>query len=76
MKRGREGDEDDFDEPPSKVCRTINVDRFSKLSDEVLVRILSFLPISSLLVCQRYAATTRLFCAFTDMQDFLKSLVV
>lgn len=46
--------EDCDGEPPTKVRRVIKVDRLSKLSDELLVRILSFVPIDSLLVCQRY----------------------
>lgn len=51
MKRSREVD--DEVEPPAKVRRVARVDRLSKLSDELLVRILSFLPVSSLLTSQR-----------------------
>lgn len=50
MKRLREV-EDDF-EHPAKVRRIANIDRLSKLSDELLIRILSFLPVSSLLTSQ------------------------
>jgi hypothetical protein len=54
MKRVRE-DCDGYDEEhPTKVRRVIKIDRLSKLSDELLVRILSFVPVDSLLVCQRY----------------------
>ncbi|KAH3908429.1 hypothetical protein HBH56_174920 [Parastagonospora nodorum] len=51
MKRARE--DCDGELPPPKVRRVINFDRLSKLSDELLVRILSFVPVDSLLVCQR-----------------------
>ncbi|KAF2033500.1 hypothetical protein EK21DRAFT_58705 [Setomelanomma holmii] len=50
MKRAR-GDCDG--EPPAKLRRVARKDRLSKLSDELLVRILSFVPVSSLLVCER-----------------------
>jgi len=52
MKRARE--DCDGELAPPKVRRVINFDRLSKLSDELLVRILSFVPVNSLLVCQRY----------------------
>lgn len=52
MKRVRESDDDI--ENPSKVRRVSRNDILSRLSDELLVRILSFIPVSSLLVCQRY----------------------
>ncbi|KAF2129108.1 hypothetical protein P153DRAFT_292180 [Dothidotthia symphoricarpi CBS 119687] len=51
MKRSRE--EGDDGEHASKVRRVSRVDRLSKLSDELLVRILSFIPVASLLICQR-----------------------
>ncbi|KAH8716930.1 hypothetical protein GQ44DRAFT_742208 [Phaeosphaeriaceae sp. PMI808] len=51
MKRVR--DEDCDGVRPTKVRRVINFDRLSKLSDELLVRILSFIPVATLLVCQR-----------------------
>ncbi|KAF2855287.1 hypothetical protein T440DRAFT_415558 [Plenodomus tracheiphilus IPT5] len=40
-------------EHPAKVRRLSRPDRLSRLSDELLVRILSFVPVPSLLVCQR-----------------------
>lgn len=51
MKRSRE--EESHDEHPAKVRRLSRPDRLSRLSDELLVRILSFVPVPSLLVCQR-----------------------
>lgn len=46
---------------PQKRIRTRNdirpVDRLSRLSNELLLHILSFLPVSSLNVCQRYIYT-------------------
>ncbi len=51
MKRSREVENEA--EHPAKVRRVANVDRLSKLSDELLIRILSFLSVSSLLTSQR-----------------------
>ena len=51
MKRSRE--EGDDSQHPAKVRRVAKIDRLSQLSDELLVRILSYLPVSSLLTSQR-----------------------
>jgi len=51
MKRAYDGDDDG--EHPAKVQRLIHPDKLSRLSEELLVRILSFVPVPSLLVCQR-----------------------
>ncbi|EMD87600.1 hypothetical protein COCC4DRAFT_192928 [Bipolaris maydis ATCC 48331] len=51
MKRAHDGDDDN--EPPTKVQRLLHPDRLSRLSEELLVRVLSFIPVPSLLVCQR-----------------------
>ncbi|CAO2648502.1 Nn.00g077690.m01.CDS01 [Neocucurbitaria sp. VM-36] len=51
MKRARE-EEDDFGHS-AKVRRLSKVDNLSSLSDELLIRILSFIPVPSLLICQR-----------------------
>ncbi|EUC43857.1 hypothetical protein COCMIDRAFT_99698 [Bipolaris oryzae ATCC 44560] len=51
MKRAHDGDEEN--EPPAKVQRLLHPDRLSRLSEELLVRVLSFIPVPSLLVCQR-----------------------
>ncbi|KAG9195788.1 hypothetical protein G6011_00909 [Alternaria panax] len=51
MKRAHEGDDDG--EHPAKVQRLSHPDRLSGLSEELLVRVLSFVPVPSLLVCQR-----------------------
>ncbi|KAF1979223.1 hypothetical protein BU23DRAFT_642493 [Bimuria novae-zelandiae CBS 107.79] len=51
MKRVRE--EEDHSDQPAKVRRIQACDRLSKLSDELLIRILSFVPVPSLLLCQR-----------------------
>ena len=51
MKRARDGEDDG--EHTAKVQRLLNPDRLSKLSEEILVRVLSFVPVPSLLVCQR-----------------------
>ncbi|KAF1844527.1 uncharacterized protein K460DRAFT_376191 [Cucurbitaria berberidis CBS 394.84] len=50
MKRTREEDDIGY---PVKVRRLSKVDRLTRLSDELLVRILSFVPTPSLLTCQR-----------------------
>ncbi|USP80548.1 uncharacterized protein yc1106_07822 [Curvularia clavata] len=51
MKRAHDGDDDN--ERPAKAQRLLHPDRLSGLSDELLVRVLSFIPVPSLLVCQR-----------------------
>ncbi|KAF1961366.1 hypothetical protein CC80DRAFT_488655 [Byssothecium circinans] len=50
MKRTR--DDADYSDQPPKARRISAIDRLSGLSDELLVRILSFVPIPTLLVCQ------------------------
>lgn len=48
---------DEAGDAPSvaKRLRPNTTDRFSVLSDELLLRILSFLPISDLVLCERWA---------------------
>ena len=53
VKRYRHEDSDS--QPVRKRLRPDVPDRLSYLSDEVLLRTLSFLPVSDLLLCQRYA---------------------
>jgi len=52
----RSGDELTESPPSKRLCvgKTDPTDRLSSLSDEILLHILSFLPIPSLAVCQRY----------------------
>lgn len=57
MKRGR--DEDDAGEHSAKIHRISKIDNLSKLSDELLVRVLSFVPVPALLICQRYVRELR-----------------
>ena len=52
-KRPREGDVDD--QRSTKQPRRENPDRLSLLSDELLLRTLSFLSVSDLVSCQRCA---------------------
>ncbi|KAK3112654.1 hypothetical protein LTR53_010851 [Teratosphaeriaceae sp. CCFEE 6253] len=51
-KRGREDDVDSRP-GPSKRSRPANVDHLSRLSDELTLRVLSYLPVAQLVVCQR-----------------------
>ncbi|KAH9883074.1 hypothetical protein J1614_000442 [Plenodomus biglobosus] len=51
MKRSYE--DEDHDDYPAKVRRLSRPDRLSRLSDELLVRILSFVSVPCLLLCQR-----------------------
>ncbi|KAF1944875.1 hypothetical protein EJ02DRAFT_442224 [Clathrospora elynae] len=51
MKRAHEGEVNS--EHTTKARRLSNPDRLSRLSEELLVRILSFIPVPALLVCQR-----------------------
>ena len=54
-KRRRESDESDASTRKRRQDSSVGpVDRLSSLSNELLLHILSFLPISSLSVCQRY----------------------
>lgn len=64
MKRSREEEIDV--EHPAKVRRVVKADRLSQLSDELLVRILSFLPVSSLLTSQRYICVQLLAIAWNS----------
>ena len=52
-KRVRVEDASD-DAPVPKRFRPSSTDRFSNLSDELILRILGYLPVSQLVVCQRY----------------------
>jgi len=45
-------------EPDAKRLRASSIDRLSRLSDELILRILSYVPVSQLVVCQRYVSTT------------------
>ncbi|OCK74826.1 hypothetical protein K432DRAFT_338410 [Lepidopterella palustris CBS 459.81] len=49
----RPHDREKLDERPAKALRPDAVDRLSHLSDELLLRILSFLPTSTLSLCER-----------------------
>ncbi|RMY75415.1 hypothetical protein D0863_02593 [Hortaea werneckii] len=52
VKRSREEDAVDSSRDEKRL-RTTKVDRFSRLSDELILRVLSYLPVSQLVVCQR-----------------------
>jgi hypothetical protein len=52
MKRAREDCDGEY--PAPKLRRVAKVDRLSRLSDELLLRVLYFVPVDSLLLCQRY----------------------
>ena len=54
MKRPNEDDE--LEDRPNKILRVLAQpqDRLSRLSDELLLRVLSFVPITTLNICQRY----------------------
>lgn len=51
-KRARE--KSDVDGREEKRQRSSSVDRFSGLSDELILRVFSCLPVSQLVVCERY----------------------
>ena len=52
-KRTREADVPDY-ERPRKRARSLNPDHLSSLSDELLLRVLSFLSVPELAKCHRY----------------------
>ena len=51
-KRAR-GDDVSEDQGSAKRLRPSSIDRLSRLSDELILRVLSHLPVSNLVVCQR-----------------------
>ena len=51
-KRARDEDDVDFERPPKRT-RPSPEDHLSRLSDELILRVLSNLPESDLVVCQR-----------------------
>lgn len=53
VKRARQED-DAAGSPATKRVRPSSVDRLSRLSDELVLRVLSYLPVSQLVICQRY----------------------
>jgi hypothetical protein len=55
-KRSREDDDDAGIAQSGKRYKPSSPDRLSSLSDELLVKVLSFLSVSQLLVCQRYVS--------------------
>lgn len=52
VKRAREVD-DDSDDAYNKRLRPLHVDHFSRLSDELILKVLQLLPINELLLCER-----------------------
>ena len=53
MTKRLHGDDPPEDERSSKRARRSSVDRFSRLSDELILRVLSHLPVEQLVICQR-----------------------
>ena len=76
-KRVHEEDEPDC-ERPLKRTRPSSVDRLWRLSDELVLRILSHLPVLDLAVCQRYVVSFNSFRtstrSHTELSDFLTSI--
>ena len=72
-KRGFEECELNF-ERPAKRRRESSIDRFSRLSDELNLRILSHLTVSDLTICQRYVVSLsddfRIYEALLNYQTF------
>ncbi|MCJ1404388.1 hypothetical protein MMC11_007613 [Xylographa trunciseda] len=62
--------EEDTEVPPAKRSRRGPADRLSALSDELVLRTLSFLPISSLVVCHRLS---RRICTLSSDSQLWKS---
>jgi hypothetical protein len=76
MKREREDSEHCDGEGPAKVRRLTKVDRVSKFSDELLVRILSFVPVEALLACQKYQHVILcMLCTTLTTPEYPKSSV-
>lgn len=62
-------------QPEAKRTRPTSRDHLSRLSDELILRILSYLPVSDLAVSQRYVSP---FCSLsqnTNLTDCLTSTI-
>ena len=70
-RRPSRSEQDEVNEARRKRGRYL-LDRLSSLSDELVLRTLSFLPVSSLVVCQRYATTacTTHVSAYSNFIDY------
>lgn len=55
-KRSRDNERTPSPAPKRLRATADRTDRLSSLSDELLIQILSFLPIPSLITCQRYCS--------------------
>ncbi|KAF4313543.1 Zinc finger CCHC-type protein [Botryosphaeria dothidea] len=66
MPKRRAEDDDQNALPPAKRGRNIASDKLSRLSDELLLRILSYVPVATLNVCQR--VSKRLYAVGSDHQ--------
>lgn len=53
MVKRRADNDDEQVLPPAKRGRNSSPDQLSRLSDELLLRILSYVPVTTLNVCQR-----------------------
>ena len=62
VKRARSEEDDEGRQQPKRQQQRhpSSIDRLSSLSDELLLRILSNLPVSTLTLCQRYVLKSRL----------------
>lgn len=72
-KRGHEDVPED--ERPAKRTRPAHVDRISQLSDELLLRILSFVSVPTLTTCQRYATTISVSSIQTNILQRLSEVL-
>ena len=61
------------EELPVKRVRLTNVDRFATLSDELILRIFSYLAVSDLILCHRLADADLLMLDHADHKDSLES---
>lgn len=61
----------DTDEHQAKRLRSNAPDRLSSLSDELILKAFSFLPISELVNCERCANYGPLHSNVADLEDFL-----
>jgi hypothetical protein len=71
-KRARDDEDNDGALPPAKREKSSYPDRLSRLSDELILRVLSFLPVSQLVTCQRYVNSSPVIhyiCSVAEISD-------
>ena len=75
VKRGADEADLDVKDETKRLCPS-STDHLSRLSDELVLRVLSYLPVSQLVLCQRYVLDCLVYCIHTKDADFRTSTVL